>query len=114
MARKAAPLGPSHHARASSRAARQPSLPAEGWYNTEHMAYPYGVHVAVVAVDRDTGGIKVERYLIAYDIGRAVNPMLVEGQLVGGFAQGLGGAIVGGIRLRRGRRAGRRPRSPTT
>jgi carbon-monoxide dehydrogenase large subunit/6-hydroxypseudooxynicotine dehydrogenase subunit gamma len=57
------------------------------------MAYPYGIHVAVVAIDRDTGGIKVERYLIAYDIGRAVNPMLVEGQLVGGFAQGLGGAI---------------------
>ena len=57
------------------------------------MAYPYGVHVAVVAVDRDTGAVTVERYLIAYDVGRAVNPMLVEGQLVGGFAQGLGGAV---------------------
>jgi carbon-monoxide dehydrogenase large subunit/6-hydroxypseudooxynicotine dehydrogenase subunit gamma len=51
------------------------------------------VHVAVVAVDRDTGRVDVERYAIAYDVGRAVNPKLVEGQLVGGLAQGLGGAL---------------------
>ncbi len=70
-----------------------PGLTAEGWHRTDHMAYPYGVHAAIVKVDRDTGGLKVERYLIAYDVGRAVNPMLVEGQLVGGFAQGLGGAV---------------------
>jgi carbon-monoxide dehydrogenase large subunit/6-hydroxypseudooxynicotine dehydrogenase subunit gamma len=72
---------------------RAPGLAAEGWFTTEHMTYPYGVHAAVVAVDRETGAVKVERYLIAYDVGRAVNPMLVEGQLVGGFAQGLGGAL---------------------
>src|SRR4030095_1921766 len=88
--RKAAPLGPS--ITLAELAARQ-ELAAEGWHRTDHMAYPYGIHVAVVAIDRDTGGVIVERYLIAYDIGRAVNPMLVEGQLVGGFAQGLGGAI---------------------
>ncbi len=41
----------------------------------------------------DTGGVAVERYLVAYDIGRAVNPMLVEGQIVGGLAQGIGGAL---------------------
>ena len=41
-----------------------------------------------------TGGVTVERYLVAYDIGRAVNPMLVEGQIAGGFAQGLGGALL--------------------
>jgi carbon-monoxide dehydrogenase large subunit len=72
---------------------RAPGLAAEGWFTTEHMTYPYGVHAAVVAIDRGTGAVKVERYLIAYDVGRAVNPMLVEGQLVGGFAQGLGGAL---------------------
>lgn len=65
----------------------------EGWFHTEHMTYPYGVHIAVVAIDKDTGNVEVERYAIAYDVGRAVNPMLVEGQLVGGFAQGLGGAL---------------------
>jgi CO/xanthine dehydrogenase Mo-binding subunit len=68
-------------------------LYAEGRYTTEHMNYPYGVHVAVVRVDRATGGVDIERYLTAYDIGRAVNPMLVEGQIAGGFAQGVGGAL---------------------
>jgi aerobic carbon-monoxide dehydrogenase large subunit len=69
-------------------------LSAEGQYTTEHMNYPYGVHVAVVRVDRDTGGVAIERYLTAYDIGRAVNPMLIEGQIAGGFAQGVGGALL--------------------
>jgi aerobic carbon-monoxide dehydrogenase large subunit len=72
---------------------REPGLSAEGWFHANHMTYPYGVHIAVVAIDRDTGAVGVERYLVAYDIGRAVNPMLVEGQIVGGFVQGLGGAL---------------------
>ena len=71
----------------------EPGLSAEGWFHANHMTYPYGVHVAVVTIDRDTGAVGVERYLVAYDIGRAVNPMLVEGQIVGGFVQGLGGAL---------------------
>jgi carbon-monoxide dehydrogenase large subunit/6-hydroxypseudooxynicotine dehydrogenase subunit gamma len=75
------------------RGARTPGLAGEGWFYSDHMAYPYGVHIAVVRVDRDTGGVTVERFFIAYDIGRAVNPMLVEGQLAGGFAQGVGGAL---------------------
>ncbi len=58
------------------------------------MAYPYGVHVAVVRVDRETGAVAIERYLVAYDIGKAVNPMLVEGQITGGVAQGVGGALL--------------------
>jgi CO/xanthine dehydrogenase Mo-binding subunit len=72
---------------------RDPGLSAEGYFHTTHMNYPYGVHIAVVRVDRDTGGVTVERYLVAYDIGKAVNPMLVEGQIVGGVAQGIGGAL---------------------
>jgi carbon-monoxide dehydrogenase large subunit len=100
--RKAAPNGPSLELADIARKlapgsklldGRDPGLAAEGWFHTEHMTYPYGVHIAVVAIDRATGGLKVEKYLIAYDVGRAVNPMLIEGQLVGGFAQGLGGAL---------------------
>jgi aerobic carbon-monoxide dehydrogenase large subunit len=72
---------------------REPGLSAEGWFHTHHMTYPYGVHIAVVRVDRETGQVAVERALIAYDVGRAINPMLVEGQLVGGFVQGIGGAL---------------------
>jgi aerobic carbon-monoxide dehydrogenase large subunit len=75
------------------RGEREPGLAADGWFYSDHMNYPYGVHIAVVRVDRDTGGVVVERYLVAYDIGKAVNPMLVEGQIAGGFAQGVGGAL---------------------
>jgi carbon-monoxide dehydrogenase large subunit len=76
------------------RGARPPGLAAEGWFYTYHMNYPYGVHIAVACVDRGTGNTTIERYLVAYDVGRAVNPMLVEGQIAGGFAQGLGGALL--------------------
>jgi CO/xanthine dehydrogenase Mo-binding subunit len=47
-----------------------------------------------VCVDADTGAVKIERYVIAYDIGKAVNPKLVEGQIAGGLAQGIGGALL--------------------
>ncbi|MGB6939321.1 MAG: xanthine dehydrogenase family protein molybdopterin-binding subunit [Xanthobacteraceae bacterium] len=72
----------------------KPGISAEGFFSTEHMVYPYGVHMALIEVDQGTGFIKIHKYLIAYDIGRAINPMLVEGQLVGGFAQGIGGAML--------------------
>ena len=76
------------------RGSRTPGLAADGWFYTDHMNYPYGVHVAVARVDAATGGVTIERFLVAYDIGRAVNPMLVEGQIAGGVAQGLGGALM--------------------
>ncbi|HLH90943.1 MAG TPA: xanthine dehydrogenase family protein molybdopterin-binding subunit [Xanthobacteraceae bacterium] len=76
------------------RGSRTPGLAADGWFYTDHMNYPYGVHVAVARVDRETGGVTIERYLAAYDVGRAVNPMLIEGQIAGGIAQGLGGALL--------------------
>jgi carbon-monoxide dehydrogenase large subunit/6-hydroxypseudooxynicotine dehydrogenase subunit gamma len=71
----------------------EPGLSAEGWFFTDHMVYPYGIHVAVVRVDRATGNVEVERYLVSYDVGRAINPMMIEGQIVGGVAQGVGGAL---------------------
>jgi carbon-monoxide dehydrogenase large subunit len=77
----------------SSLGGHAPGLSAEGWHETDHQTYPYGNHAAVVRVDRETGRVDVERFYLAYDIGRAVNPMMVEGQLMGGFAQGLGGAL---------------------
>jgi len=76
-----------------TRGDREPNLSAEGWFYADHQVYPYGNHLAVVKVDPDTGAVKVERYVVAYDIGRAINPTLVKGQIVGGFAQGLGGAL---------------------
>ena len=68
-------------------------LTAEDTFESSHMVYPYGVHIASVRVDAETGGVTIETYAIAYDVGRAVNPRLVEGQLAGGLAQGIGGAL---------------------
>jgi aerobic carbon-monoxide dehydrogenase large subunit len=78
---------------AKARGDREPGLAAEGWFKTEHQVYPYGSHIAVVRVDAETGRVAIERYWIAYDIGRAINPALVRGQIVGGYAQGVGGAL---------------------
>ena len=69
-------------------------LSAEDTFESAHMVYPYGVHVAAVKVDAETGGVTIERYVMAYDIGKAVNPKLVEAQIAGGFAQGIGGALL--------------------
>jgi len=77
----------------STGADRTSGLSAEGWFEAAHMTYPYGAQLAQVKLDGETGAVTVEKMLIAFDIGRAINPMLVEGQLVGGFAQGLGGAL---------------------
>ena len=86
----AAALGPS----SKTRGDRKPGLSAEGWFYADHQVYPYGNHLAVVKVDPDTGAVKVLRYVVAYDIGRALNPALVKAQIAGGFAQGLGGALM--------------------
>jgi aerobic carbon-monoxide dehydrogenase large subunit len=74
-------------------AGRNPGLTVEAFFESDHTVFPYGVHLAQLSVDRETGRVTVERFLIAYDVGRAVNPLLVEGQLVGGCVQGLGGAL---------------------
>jgi len=72
---------------------RAPGLSAEAWFHADHTVFPYGVALAIVRVDRDTGQTTVERLMIAYEVGRAVNPMMLAGQLVGGAIQGVGGAL---------------------
>lgn len=62
-------------------------------FSTDHMNYPYGVHAAEVEIDPNTGKVTIVNYHISYDLGRAINPNLVHGQLVGGMAQGLGGTM---------------------
>ena len=70
------------------------ALSARRRFEVSHMTYPYGAHAAVVEVDPGTGQVRVLRYLVAYEVGRAINPMLVGGQLRGGVAQGIGGALL--------------------
>jgi CO/xanthine dehydrogenase Mo-binding subunit len=73
---------------------QHPWLEEEAVFESEHMSFPYGLHLVALEVDLDTGGISIDRYAIAYDVGRAINPKLVEGQVVGGAAQGVGGALL--------------------
>jgi carbon-monoxide dehydrogenase large subunit len=71
-------------------------LGCEGGYRYEKPipSVSMGANLAVVEIDPATGSLHVERYALAYDVGRAVNPKLVEGQLVGGAAQGIAGALL--------------------
>jgi aerobic carbon-monoxide dehydrogenase large subunit len=71
----------------------EPGLEALHYHAQEKMTYGHGLHVAMVEVDGETGVTRILRYAVVYDVGRAINPMLVEGQLVGGLAQGLGAAL---------------------
>ena len=69
-------------------------LTADATFTAEHMTYPYGVHLAQVRIERDSCAITVERFFVGYDVGRAVNPMLVEDQIAGGAAQGIGASLL--------------------
>ncbi len=69
-------------------------LSARETFEIDRMTYPYGVHLAQVEVDPGSGGVRILRYFIGYEVGRAVIPALVEGQLVGGAAQGIAGALL--------------------
>jgi carbon-monoxide dehydrogenase large subunit len=71
----------------------EPGLYATDFFQAPKMTYPYGTHAAVVEVDPDTGEVRILKYAIAYDIGKAVNPMIVDGQMIGALAQGIGGAL---------------------
>jgi CO/xanthine dehydrogenase Mo-binding subunit len=74
-------------------AAAKGGLTAEAEFTSSQMVYPYGAHVVQLRLDAETGEVIIERYLVAFDIGKAINPMLVEGQISGGLAQGIGGAL---------------------
>jgi carbon-monoxide dehydrogenase large subunit len=63
------------------------------YFVPETVTWAYATHVAVVDVDVATGGVRIEQYAIAHDCGTVVNPMLVDGQVIGGAVQGIGGAL---------------------
>ena len=62
-------------------------------YDPEHTAYPYATHACVVEVDAVTGELTILRYVVVEDCGPEINPIVVEGQVHGATAQGIGGAI---------------------
>jgi carbon-monoxide dehydrogenase large subunit len=72
----------------------EPSLEARHYFESDEPPFAYGVHAVVVEVDAETGQILVKKYVVVSDSGRLINPMLAEGQIAGGVAQGLGGALL--------------------
>ena len=72
----------------------EPGLEARYVHEPKNWTFSSGVHLALVEVDRETGAVRVLGYWIAHDCGKVINPMLVDGQLHGGVAQGIGAALM--------------------
>ena len=71
----------------------QPGLVATHFWEPPNFTFPFGAHIVVTDVDRDTGRISIRRYVAVDDCGKIINPLLVAGQVHGGVAQGLGQAL---------------------
>ncbi len=74
-------------------AGMEPYLDETAYHDTPNCTWPFGTHVAIVEVDEETGVVDLVRYVAVDDVGRKVNPMIVDGQLHGGIAQGVGQAL---------------------
>ena len=75
----------------------EPGLLFEGSFTLPGATFGFGAHVAVVEVDRDTGDVKIVKYAAVHDVGRVVNPMLLDGQIHGAIVQGIGQALTEGF-----------------
>ncbi|HLW48745.1 MAG TPA: xanthine dehydrogenase family protein molybdopterin-binding subunit [bacterium] len=73
---------------------QSPGLEATSRFKSQGTTFPFGSHVCVVEVDPDTGGVRLERYVCVDDCGRVINPLLVDGQIHGGVAQGAAQALL--------------------
>jgi carbon-monoxide dehydrogenase large subunit len=71
----------------------EPGLEATAFFNPSNFVFPFGAHVCVVEVDVETGETRIVRYVAVDDFGNVMNPMIVDGQLHGGIAQGVGQAL---------------------
>ncbi|GAA4454830.1 xanthine dehydrogenase family protein molybdopterin-binding subunit [Nibrella saemangeumensis] len=74
----------------------EPGLDFSSFYDPTNFTYPFGCHIAVVEVDKDTGAVTLKRFIAVDDVGNIINPMIVEGQIHGGIAQGVGQAMFEG------------------
>ncbi len=81
-----------HHAKQLP-ANTEPGLVATHFWEPPNFTFPFGAHIVVTEVDRETGNIDIRRYVAVDDCGKIINPLLVDGQVHGGVAQGLGQAL---------------------
>ena len=71
----------------------EPGLDFSSFYDPANFTYPFGAHVAIVEIDKETGAVKLKRFIAVDDVGNVINPMIVDGQIHGGLAQGIGQAM---------------------
>jgi carbon-monoxide dehydrogenase large subunit len=71
----------------------EPNLVGTGMYDPQNFVWPFGAHICVVEVDTETGHVEVQKYVAVDDVGRVVNPQIVEGQVHGGVIQGIAEAL---------------------
>jgi aerobic carbon-monoxide dehydrogenase large subunit len=71
----------------------EPSLDCDATYDPDNFSYPHGTHLCAVEVDTETGRVKIRSYVAVDDIGNVVNPLIVDGQVHGGIAQGVAQAL---------------------
>ena len=71
----------------------EPGLEGKDFYSPERATFASGMHAVIVETDPETAEIKILKYAVVHDCGHLINPMIVEGQIHGGVAQGVGGAL---------------------
>ena len=74
----------------------EPGLEENGFYDPVNFTFPFGTHISVVEIDPETGKVSLLRYVSVDDVGNVINPMIVDGQIHGGIAQGIGQALFEG------------------
>lgn len=77
-------------------AGEEPGLDFSSFYDPANFTYPFGCHIAIVEIDAETGKTKLKRFIAVDDVGNVINPMVVDGQIHGGLAQGIGQAMLEG------------------
>ena len=71
----------------------EPFLDDTAYYDPPNCTFPFGTHVAMVEIDAETGEVTLQRYVAVDDVGKVINPMIVDGQVHGGIAQGVAQAL---------------------
>jgi len=75
----------------------EPGLDFSSFYDPANFTYPFGAYIAIVEVDKETGKVDLKRFVAVDDVGNVINPMIVDGQIHGGLAQGIGQALFEGV-----------------
>jgi carbon-monoxide dehydrogenase large subunit len=75
----------------------EPGLETTVFFEPDACVFPFGTHICVVEIDKETGEAEIKRFVAVDDCGRQLNPMIVQGQVHGGIAQGVGQALIEGV-----------------